>query len=65
MGVKGIENVSEFTFGGYYKYYCYETNSFSEVKLKLQTIRIKVPDAFIIAFKNGQPIPLKEVVKTK
>ena len=57
---KGIKNISEFTIGGYFKYYCHETGSFSEVKNNLISIRKIIPDAFIIAFKNGQPIPLKE-----
>ena len=62
---KGIKNISEFTFGGYFKYYCLETSSFSEAKQNLQTIRAKIPDAFVIAFKNGQPVPIKEVLKTR
>jgi len=60
---RGIKSVSEFTMGGYFKYYCLETPSFSEAKHSLETIKQKIPDAFIIAFKNGQPIPIKEAIK--
>ena len=59
---KGIENVSEFVLGGYYKYYCLETSSFSQVKKNLSLIRMKIPDAFVIAFKDGKPISVKEVI---
>jgi N-acetylmuramoyl-L-alanine amidase len=59
---KGIDNISEFRMGGYYKYYCLETNSFAKAKKNLSTIRNKIPDAFIIAFKDGTPISLKEVI---
>ena len=62
---KGIKNISEFIFGGYFKYYCLETSSFSEAKQNLLMIRAKIPDAFVIAFKNGQPVPIKEVLKTR
>jgi N-acetylmuramoyl-L-alanine amidase len=59
---KGIENISEFIIGGYFKYYCLETKSLAEARQNISIIRIKIPDAFIIAFKNGQPIPIKEAL---
>jgi len=62
---KGIENISEIAIGGYYKYYCLETKSYSKAKQNLSTIRLKVPDAFITAFKNGEPIQLKEALQSK
>lgn len=62
---KGIENISEIVIGGYHKYYCLETLSYSKAKQNLSTIRMKIPDAFIAAFKNGEPIPLKEALHTK
>jgi N-acetylmuramoyl-L-alanine amidase len=62
---KGIENISEITLGGYYKYYCLETKSLSKAKQNLSTIRMKIPDAFIAAFKNGEPIPLKEALHSR
>lgn len=62
---KGIENISEITIGGYYKYYCLETKSLANARQNLAAVRIKIPDAFIVAFKNGQPIPIKEAMNAK
>ena len=60
---KGIDHISEINIAGYYKYYCLETKSLSKAKQNLSVIRPKIPDAFIVAFKNGQPIPMKEAMK--
>ena len=62
---KGIQDISEKNIAGYYKYYCLETKSLSKAKQNLSAIRPKVPDAFIVAFKNGQPITMKEALNTK
>lgn len=62
---KGIENISVIYTSGYYKYYCLETGSFSKARQNLSTIRMKIPDAFIAAFKNGEPIPVKEALQAK
>ncbi len=62
---KGIENITEIKIAGYYKYYCLETKNLAKAKLNLSAIRPKVPDAFIVAFKNGQPIPMKEALNTR
>ena len=62
---KGIENISEITIGGYYKYYCLETKFLAKAKQNLKAIRIKIPNAFIAAFKNGQPIPIKEAMNAR
>lgn len=56
---KGIKNISEIAIGGYYKYYCLETTSLAKAKQNLSTIRKKIPDAFIVSFKNGKPIQIK------
>jgi N-acetylmuramoyl-L-alanine amidase len=60
---KGIENITVINIDGYNKYYCFETVSLSKAKQNLTTVRTKIPDAFIVAFKNGQPIPMKEAIK--
>jgi N-acetylmuramoyl-L-alanine amidase len=59
---KGIENITEIKIGVYYKYYCLETKSIEKTRQNLATIKSKIPDAFIVAFKNGQPIPIKEAL---
>lgn len=62
---KEIENISVIYTSDYYKYYCLETESFSKARQNLSTIRMKIPDAFIAAFKNGEPIPVKEALRAK
>lgn len=61
---RGIENISEIKIGGFYKYYCLETKYLTKAKQNLSAIRAKVPDAFIVAFKNGEPIPMKEAINS-
>ena len=62
---RGMENISEIKIGNYFKYYCLETKSFTEAKHNLAKIRLKIPDAFIVALKNGQPIRLQEAINSK
>jgi len=62
---KGIKNISEITIDGYFKYYCLETITFTKAKQNLAEVKTKIPDAFIVAFKNGKPIPLKEAFNTR
>lgn len=62
---KGIKDVSEFQFGGYYKYYCLSTETLAESKHNLSEIQLKIPKAFIIVFKNGEPILFKDRPKSK
>jgi len=62
---KGIKDVSEFQFGGYYKYYCLSTETLAESKHNLSQIQLKIPKAFIIVFKNGEPILFKDRPKSK
>jgi N-acetylmuramoyl-L-alanine amidase len=59
---KGLENIIEIKIGVYYKYYCLETKSIEKTRQNLATVKSKIPDAFIVAFKNGQPIPIKEAL---
>jgi len=59
----GYTDVKEYYFKGIYKYYIGQTSDFNEI-LKLQNeIRKKVPDAFVVAFKNDKPISIKEAMK--
>jgi N-acetylmuramoyl-L-alanine amidase len=59
---KGIENIKEIQVGEYYKYFCSEYKSLTKTNQSLLLIRNKIPDAFIIGLKNGQPVPFKEAV---
>jgi N-acetylmuramoyl-L-alanine amidase len=59
----GYTNVKEYKFKGIYKYYVGESTDFNDI-IKLQTeIREKVPDAFVVAFKNDERISIKEAMK--
>lgn len=60
---KGIKNISEFKVNGYYKYYCMESKSLTTAKKNLSLVKVKIHDAFIIAFRNGNPIPVNEALK--
>jgi N-acetylmuramoyl-L-alanine amidase len=59
----GYKDVKEYSFKGIYKYYVGQTSDFNEI-LKMQTeVRQKVPDAFVVAFKNDKPIPISDAMK--
>jgi len=62
---KGIEDISEIKIDGYYKYFCLETKSLSKAKQNLATVKMKIHDAFIVSFKNGEPIPMKEALRAR
>ena len=62
---KGIENIIEIRIGEYFKYYCFKSGSLAKTKQNLPSIRTKVPDAFIVAFKGDQPISIKEALNNK
>ncbi|MCK4662175.1 MAG: N-acetylmuramoyl-L-alanine amidase [Bacteroidales bacterium] len=60
---KGLENVQEQKLNDVYKYTVYEENDFKEIKKLQKSIRKLFPDAFIISFKNGEKINVKEAIK--
>jgi len=61
--VAGYPDIKEYNFKGVYKYYVGESNDFTEI-IKVQTlVREKIPDAFIVAFKNDERITIKEAMK--
>ncbi len=62
---KGITDIWEIKVDDYFKYYTLESNSFAEAKENLATVKLKIPDAFIVRFKNGQPITIKVSNKIK
>jgi N-acetylmuramoyl-L-alanine amidase len=62
---KSIENIKEAQVGEYYKYFCLESKSLAKSNQNLLLIRERIPDAFITGLKNGQPVPLKEVINHK
>lgn len=63
---KGLENVKMKVIDDYYKYFYGETPSFKKIKEILKEVKPKgFKDAWIVAFKNGQKISLKEALKSQ
>lgn len=61
---KGIKDLREYHQDGLYKYTAGNTASYEEAKSLLQQLKdgMKYHDAFIIAFKNGEKIPLDKAI---
>lgn len=59
---KGLKNIERIKIGGYYKYYYERNSSYKEIQSSLAVAREKgYSSAFIVAFKNGKKISVKEV----
>lgn len=58
-----LENVTEFQVGNYYKYAAGQAGTYSEAAELRRKIQQRFHDAFIIAVRNGEIIPLKEAIK--
>ena len=61
---KGLKNVERVKVGNYFKYYYGVTSDYDGVKKSLEKAKKKgYTSAFIVAFKNGKKISLKEAFK--
>lgn len=60
---KGLEDVEEFHQAGRYKYLIGNEPSVNDVLRLQKQVRKKFPDAFVVAFKNGQRIPYTQAVR--
>ncbi|TXD57045.1 N-acetylmuramoyl-L-alanine amidase [Polaribacter sp. IC066] len=61
---KGLKNVQRVKVGNYYKYYYGVTVSFNEAQTSLSIAKKKgYKTAFMVAFKNGEKVSVKEVNK--
>jgi len=59
----GYTDVKEYALKGIYKYYVGQTSDFNEILKTQADVRQKVPDAFVVAFKNDKPIPISDAMK--
>lgn len=63
---KGLKDVEMIRFDGYYKYYYGTSPNYRSIKEIQQDVRrAGIKDAFIVSFKNGVKIPLREALKSQ
>ena len=60
--LKGLKNVSYYQEGGLYKYTCGDSSNYDEVVRTKQQLASQYKGSFIVAFKNGKKIDVKEAV---
>lgn len=61
---KGLQNIESLQIDGYYKYYYGKTSVYEEVrKMMYHARKVGHKDAFVVAFKNGIKISVKEALK--
>ncbi|MBP1637810.1 MAG: N-acetylmuramoyl-L-alanine amidase [Bacteroidetes bacterium] len=61
--LKGLKNTDYYREGKYYKYTYGEETDYNEINKLRKSISRKFPRAYIIAFKNGEKIPIKDSMK--
>lgn len=57
------KEVVEKQIDGRYKYYCQKSDSYKEALILQGKVRESIPDAFIVAFRDGKPVPLSQVIQ--
>ena len=61
---KGLKGVQEYKADGIYKYVVGSKLNYAEIVEYCQKIRELFPDAFVVAFENGNQIPLDQAIKS-
>lgn len=59
---KGIAELSEVKFGEMYKYFAGSFTSYDEAVRYQEDIKTSYPDAFMVAFRNGEKISVKDAL---
>jgi len=57
-----LENLEELSYNGVYKYTVGKTSDYEDITKTLESVQKIIPDAFIIAFKNGDKINVNEAI---
>jgi len=60
---KGIDDVWSYFENGLHKYTTGSSVDYNKIARLKKTVAAKFRDAFIIAFKNGEKVPLVEAIK--
>jgi N-acetylmuramoyl-L-alanine amidase len=61
---RGLKNIERVKIGRYYKYYYKVTSSYKDIQRCLSVAKEKgYSSAFVVAFKNGKKVSVKEVNK--
>lgn len=60
---KGLTDVSFYRENGLYKYTVGDSSNYNEIYRLFKTVREKIPDAFIIAFKNGEKMNVQQAIR--
>lgn len=61
--LKGVKDADCYHEGAYYKYTCGASANYNEIYRLRKTLLEKFPQAFIIAFKNGQKMNVTEAIR--
>ena len=61
--LKGLNKLDYYEEDGLFKYTTEETSSYKEISKKCGKIRLKYPEAFVIAIFDGKKIPVAEAIK--
>ncbi|MES2627470.1 MAG: N-acetylmuramoyl-L-alanine amidase [Bacteroidota bacterium] len=60
---KGLDQVEPGKSNGSYKYTTGKFENYKDAKVKLEEVKAKFPSAFIVAFKDNEPIAVQEAIK--
>jgi len=60
---KGLANIDNYKEGGMYKYTYGSSTDYNEIAKLRKSILDKFPEAFVIAFKNGEKMNVNEAIK--
>lgn len=60
---KGLPNIERVQASPVYKYFYGKTNSYEEIQQLKNQIKTLFPDAFVVAFEDGEAVPLKKALR--